>query len=332
MGFRVPSISSMQRHRVQINTVPPEMLCVKQGWRRPRPGKGRKKRKEKEDEREEKKRLKQQERETQKASKLAQKQREREEAAAAEAAEEDGAEENVNCKRKQRRVRGADELEPSDHPVLVNRFGGCEMEVESDMKTFLEACLFGLPVVWRSRRSVIKRVLDEDGSFEAKKAQNTNQALQADLKSFISEFATICEQDPSKVKSTRAVSEASQEARAALSMDSCVTALLEEKVHAGETLPCACVCEHEDIVAELQAVKDRLKGSDPEGKPVNHQADQELKLWKNLQMVAFQKSKSFDGVMSGLYPHMLYQTEGSRAISIVSIEDASSPTHLAMFL
>ena len=303
------------------------------------------KRKEKEDEREEKKRLKKEERDMQKASKKAEKQAEKEkEQAEAEAAEEaEDGDDNANGKRKARRVRGAEELEPSDYPVLLNRIGGCEMKVETEMKAFLEACLLGLPVVWRSRRSLIKKVLDECGSFEGKKSQNINQGLQADLRSFISEFAGLCEKEPEKVKSTRAVSEASQEARMALSMDASLVALLEEKVQAGEKLPDACVLEYDDIAAELQTITDRMqepeekegtKTKEKEGTKikVNHQANQELQLWKALQMVGFRKGASFDGVMSGLYPHMIYQTEGSRAISIVSVEDATSQTHLAMFI
>ena len=72
---------------------------------------------------------------------------------------------------------------------------------------------------------------------------------------------------------------------------------------------------------KLKQKMDALTAENPESQKAK-QASTEHQLWENLQMVAHQKGKSYDGVMSVFYPHMLFQLEGSRAISVVSISDA----------
>ena len=190
------------------------------------------KRQAQEKEKEMKRKRQAEEREDKKSQKKEEKEREsRRQKEEDEGGQDDKHEEDDDGGRKtsRRKVKGFEELDISDFPILVNRFPDYEMQIENEMDGFLQACLRGLPVVWRSKRPQIKKILESDGNgYSSKQAQATNQIIQNDLKEFISEFANVCEREPEKVKSTRLPSTEAQGAHEALSLDFAVQGALEK--------------------------------------------------------------------------------------------------------
>lgn len=274
-----------------------------------------KKRKEKEAETERKKAAAAEARAKKKAAEKAAKA-----ARAAEEAEDDDDEAGADAgprKKKARRGRGVDEIGESDFPVIANRFTDFEMPVVSTHEEFVKLCVSGKPAIWRSKRLLVKQVLEMDGEYDQKSATNTNLAISAELKAFISEFAGLAESDPNKTKHTKIISEQIQMATEALSMDLCFQQHLDDNPDHVR----AHVCPRADVTEELERLKQEIEDKDGDNQRAVHQAGQELNLFRLLQMVGFARGKSHDGVLSGLYPHLLYQMEGTRVIATVDIVD-----------
>ena len=302
----------------QISTGQSERLCARTEFRRIR--QQNEKRKEKEAEAEKKRAAAAEARAAKKRADKAAK----EAARAAEEAEDDDDEGEANAatnvgprRKKARRCKGVDEIGESDFPVIANRFTDFEVPVVSDHEEFVKLCVSGKAAIWRSKRLLIKHVLELDGGFDQKLATNTNLAIAAESKNFISEFAALAESDPNKTKHTKIVSEQMQVATEALSMDLCFQQHLDDT----PDLRKAYVCPRADVIEELERLKQVIEEKDGDNQRAVHQAGQELNLFKLLQMIGFARGKSHDGVLSGLYPHLLYQMEGTRVITIVDIVD-----------
>ena len=302
-------------------------------------------RQKKEAERAETKRKNQVERDRKKAIKVAEKAEKAKAAKEKKQAEEEDAENKTDDdadgegggvrprKRQVRRVRGFEELGETDHPVLVNRFAEFEMNIVTELPDFLDACLKGEPVVLRARRSPVKKIL-EYVSFDPKTAMSQNTRLMAEMKDFISEFAGICEQDPNKLKYTKAASEEAQNIAEALGLDVALQDHLEKLVKdqgpgTGADSTQACLVDRGDFAtlmdSRVKACKDKCQaenaGKDTLAGKEAHQASQELALWSQLQLIGHQKGKQYDGVIGGFFPNIQYQMEGSRAVAIVSMRD-----------
>ena len=292
------------------------------------------KRQKKEQAAEEKRKLKETEKEEKKQEKKREKEEQQkraaEEADAADEADDDNDDDEGGRKRKKRRVRGAiDEITDMDHPVLANRFSGFEAETTSSMTEFLARCLQGDPVVWANKRSQVKKLLDQSFHFDAKTSASTNMAMAAEVKDVTSKFAEIVESDPNKVKHTDVVSEQTRVAGEALNLDINLQELLENMYNDGSgksRRPHTCVLERDAMKAALEAkLKDaenaaQATAAEASATAVRY-AKQELTLYSSLQVQSFQKGKQHDGVMSGLFPHFIYQMEGTRVMAICSIRD-----------
>lgn len=304
------------------------------------------KRKKKEEESERKREEKAQERALIKEKKLEEKrakQKEQEEAEneddqQGEEEGEDGEKDGEGRKRKKRRVKGAiDEITDADYPCLANRFSGFEAEIADSLDAFSHACLRGRPVVWSNKRSQIKKLLDLSFDFDVKTAGNTNTALVSELKQFTSNFAEVVEGDENKIKSTQVTSEQTQPATVALSLDFQFGEALEHVLNgsvSGEDVlkyRNTHVLDREELLNALSSKLDEIQRSAPpapESKEAANaaalnQAQQELNLYKFMQMVGFARGKQHDGVLSGLFPHLLYQMEGTRVITTCSMLDVS---------
>ncbi|CAK9047012.1 unnamed protein product, partial [Durusdinium trenchii] len=263
-------------------------------------------------------------------------QRKKKEAAEQEAQEDqaqDGDDQNGAGARR-RRGKGAQELTDSDHPVLANRFSGHEVPVVDTMPKFIPACLKCDPVIWRARRRQTKKILEE-GGLGGKTALNTNCMLQAELKTFISEAATTFESDATRVKITKAMSEqAQQSALDPLSLELPFTRKLEEEADdqaaAEDREPCLLI-EREVLTQALLKCKEQAAADEAEADEASiktakirtHTAKQDLFHFSKLQMVGFKKTGTFSGVVSGLFPHLVYQSEGTRAMAMVNIYDVA---------
>lgn len=258
--------------------------------------------------------------------------------------EEDGERDGDGRKRKKRRVKGAiDEITDADFPCLANRFSGFEADVADSLEAFSRACLLGRPVVWSNKRSQIKKLLDLSFDFDAKTASNTNTALVSELKQFTSNFAEAVEGDPSKIKSTLLTSEQTQCATVALSLDFQFREALEHILNGNVSkddfwkYQHTHVLDREDLVnaltsqvdtissqeSALQGEKNTATAEKQQVTAALRQAQQELSLYKCIQMVGFARGKQHDGVLTGLFPHLLYQMEGTRVITTCSILDVS---------
>ena len=311
------------------------------------------KRKKKDEESARKKEVKAKERAEIKQQKLEEKHAKQQEQAAAAAEEDDDHQEDGEDerdgdgrKRKKRRVKGAvDEITDADYPCLANRFSGFEAQVADSLEAFSQACLLGHPVVWSNKRSQIKKLLDLSFDFDSKTSASTNTALVSELKNFTSSFAEVVEGDPNKVKSTQLTSDQTQSATVALSLDFQFREALETIINGNlskdDTLNYrhTCVLDREELINALSSKLEVVQGSAQEGDagearpntPALRQAQQELNLYKSIQMVGFARGKQHDGVLSGLFPHLLYQMEGTRVITTCSILDVSFSVYQVSF-
>ena len=52
------------------------------------------------------------------------------------------------------------------------------------------------------------------------------------------------------------------------------------------------------------------------------QLNKEVGMYKLLHQIGFKKGELYSGYMQGMWPHVLYQQEGSRAVAFVSVDDA----------
>ena len=233
-------------------------------------------------------------------------------------------------KEKQRRLgKGREELGEGDPQVLVTRLRCHEIQTKDDPNSFFKEMSFGCPCIWRARRAPLKRVLQASPDFVSEKdAAAASTMLNTEYKSWLSEFVQKCEDQPEKVRSTKKASEDAQKAREALSLELDLAELCEQQMQPSTADPMVnpyfTVLERALVQERLSAIVKRLKDSAAAG-PAVKAVEVESMTWAGLQLVAQQKGKSFSGTMNGMYPHILYQMEGTRAIALVSILDA--PCH-----
>lgn len=245
-------------------------------------------------------------------------------AVAANAADQDGDDQDdANEKSKaRRRGKGSDELDPEkDHPILCERFSGHEIKVVDTLDSFLSEALLGLPVIWRAKRAPFKRVFDQS-SYNQKNSYSAATALQAELKQFQDKFAQMAENDTSKIKHTDAAGQNVQEHLEALSMDVQFQSAMEKEIDNEETEldPSCVVVDHDALGPIIKSIADEMSKTDETTK---HKAQQEVLLHENVQTIGFRKGQKFSGVMNGLYPHLLYQTDGTRVVAMASISHAT---------
>ena len=225
-----------------------------------------------------------------------------------------------------RRGRGGNEMGSDDLPVLANRFQDHDIPTFSELKGFVKAMLKGTPALWRARRPPLKKVLQDSGMSQ-KVSQNMAIQMGTELKQFISDFAQKCNDDPDKVKSTHPLSEPIQDTRNSLSFEheACAAlelqAQLEQKGEPTEDLNCAsCVLERDVFLDEFDEVSKAIQIRAANVEMAKKTIEQERLLWGKAQLVAQQHGKTFTGVISGLFPHVIYQCEGTKAMAMVSIQ------------
>ena len=195
-----------------------------------------------------------------------------------------------------RRGRGGNEMGSDDLPVLANRFQDHDIPTFGELKGFVK--------------------------------QNMAIQMGTELKQFISDFAQNCNDDPDKVKSTHPLSEPLQDTRNSLSFEheACAAlelqAQLEQKGEPTEDLNCAsCVLERDVFLDEFDEVSKAIQIRAANGEMAKKTIEQERLLRGKAQLVAHQHGKTFTGVISGLFPHVIYQCEGTKAMAMVSIQD-----------
>ena len=246
----------------------------------------------------------------------------------------DGAKQSKQTKNR-RAGKGRDELGEGDPQVLVTRLRCHEIETKDDPTAFFKEMSFGSPCIWRARRVPLKRILQSSPDFVTDKdAAQASTSLQAEYKSWLSEFVQKCESQPEKVRSTKKASDEAQKAREALSLELDLGELFQQQMDPKTADPMVnpyfTVLERALVQDSLSATVERLKSAAGGSGSAGHAAAQGLQVaeleamtWKSLQLVAQQQGKSFSGTMNGMYPHIIYQMEGTRAMALASILDAS---------
>lgn len=275
----------------------------------------------------EEKELKRQKKEAEKAEKKEKKRREKEEGN--DAGEEGGRKGGKD----RRRGRGAEELQEGQDPAcLTTRLPDSEITVMDDLTMFVESLPLGIPCVWKARRPPLKKVLEAHGDCTGKDLHNASVLIQQEWKNFLSNLAEDLQGNSNIKKRCRACSEDMQLHRDALSMDSMVQKHLEQSLgtHDPSTEPATVIevdalCESMNQVAKIAT--DRKW---PEDKVKAMQ--QEIAMYKHLHMVGMPKGQVFSGVFTGLYPHLVYQMEGTRAMALVSTSDVAWHISLAWFM
>ncbi len=232
--------------------------------------------------------------------------------------------------KRRRAPKGHDELGEDDFPVVVNKFSGHDIKVVDSLDKFLESVLFGAPVIWRARRPPFKRVLESQDDFSSKEATQGTSLLHGDMRKFADDFAQAVESDPATVKKTEPASSDSQQYVQALALEGAAQNLLGKWLE--ETSPSLNEVEDGCLVIDrtlmnrkLNALVEDVKCDPNSDAGLIHKASQELMLYAKLQLLAFRKGSQFNGVMSGLYPHLMYQVDGTRAVTLIAIHDVPWP-------
>lgn len=228
-----------------------------------------------------------------------------------------------------RRGRGGSELTDDDLPVLVNRFPDQAIPVYDSVEGLLKAMTRGSPAIWRARRAPLKKIFQDEG-LQAKDAQNMVIQLGSELHSFIALFAEKCNENPEQVKSTHGLTEQVQHCKQLLALEVQLCQLIEKEhakaaagTHDGSTANLACtVIDKDSFLQEFEVAANQVALAAPMA-DTEKMASQEREMWCQAQMVAHQRGKTWSGVLSGLYPHLVYQSEGTRAIALVPIQDVT---------
>ena len=226
-----------------------------------------------------------------------------------------------------RRGKGVDEMGEGDAPVLLNKFPTREVHMVDSLEAFMKAMTHGMPVIWRARRIPLKRVLKDNPDYsDEKQANHAATLLQAEFKTWLEEFAQRLESQPDKVRMTKSCSEQIAGMREALSLEHQLGKMLDNQcddlLHDPSLNPCCCLLDR----AEMGEILDRLTEECKEVSPdCGHAAVQEGMLWSYLHQVAHQKGKTYSGILSGMFPYLMYQMEGTRAMALASISDV--PRH-----
>lgn len=272
------------------------------------------------------------------ADELAQRQQAEGEAAAEADAAQNEDEEKAAAAARTRRGKGMAELGEEDRSILRHRVPGVQCEIfQADKATVKEsvtefcdgALIYGKPLILRLKRSAFKKMMEANSEFFdgvpcPKEINKLNKALTADIDSFVSDFAEKCESDPNTLKKTKALSEVSNAAIGYLNFDSIMLSSLEQA--GGAVQPVGVVDSEsvEDVIGNLVAgrAEQRNQQQQQDG---SHEKEvkAEVDKYKNGYVVAFQRGKTFSGVVPGALPHMQIQLEGTRAMAMCSIEDAT---------
>lgn len=276
---------------------------------------------------EEQKRAAEEQKMLDKKEKKEKKKRRKDESGAEEDADPDQAEagaENGKRKKRRRAKAGAEELKASeDLPVLATQFEDHDAVVFDDFAAFLKAITRGHACVWRPRRSQMKKLLEIDG-LSSRDAHSGTQALQLQLRGFISAFAEKMSDAATSGsgKSSRAVQEALQCHKGAFNLETQISSILEHMRCSGQkdpaVNPSALILERAVFDEELSKACDgaRVEGA---------HADQHLEqaAWSELVMQGEAHGKTFSYTLPGQFPFLLYQMEGTRAVTTASIFDVA---------
>ena len=252
--------------------------------------------------------------------KKAEKARERKERKEAEKAKKDlEAHENKG----RRRGRGVDEIGEGDAPVLVNKFVSRDVHMVDSLEAFMKAMTHGMPVIWRARRIPLKKVLKDSPDYSDEKQANQGATLlQAEFKSWLEEFVQKLESQPDKVRMTKSCSDQIKDMREALSLEHQLGKMLDNQcddlLHDPSLNPCCCLLDREEMGEIMDKFTKECHDTSPQ---CGHAAVQEGMLWSHLHQVAHQKGKTYSGILSGMFPYLMYQMEGTRAMALASISD-----------
>ena len=133
---------------------------------------------------------------------------------------EDKEKEGPKTSKDRRRGRGHDELTEDDPSCLTTKFLEADVATVDSMKDFIRLMVYGYPVLWKARRSPIKKVIEEHGSISDKKQlANAATLAQSEWKAFQATLAEDVNADPSLKKKNKVCSSEMQELRDAFSMD-----------------------------------------------------------------------------------------------------------------
>lgn len=215
---------------------------------------------------------------------------------------------------RRRRGKGMDEIGDADVPILTGTFPDRDVSIFDTMESFVGSFHLGMPSIWRARRLPTKRLLETfDPTADAKTINSALTVLKSDVKTLTSEFALTVQQNADVIKRPLPLSDQ-------LRLDSVAATWLEGEANA-KTLdyPCS-VMEESVVLASLEQMKsDREK----EDKSLSIQHQGELETYKHMHVVGFNHGRTFSGSMTGLWPHITYQIEGTRAVAFASLSDVS---------
>lgn len=287
------------------------------------------KRMKKEAEQQEKRQHRQAQRDSEKEKKKkekeiekAKKKQEKEQAEATAAAE--GAVEKEKNKGR-RRAKGADELiEGEDPPCLTNKLADSEVPVTDSLEAFISTMVHGIPVQFRARRSPLKKIIEKQGIVDPKLLNSASVALQREWKAHLSAFAEEAANNADVLKRNKACTPEVMAYMNELSLDQLVQSYLEEQAmeETDEFDPCS-VMERpllEDILENAVKLTEQSGGASADKiKPMQN----EIQMYTQMHTNAFAKGKRFAGVYTGLFPHVHYQMEGTKAMALMNIKDVT---------
>ena len=224
-----------------------------------------------------------------------------------------------------RRAKGADELiDGEDPPCLTNKLHNAELPVADSLDAFISLMVQGIPVLFRARRSPLKKIIEQQGTVDPKVLHSTSVALQGEWKSHLSAFAEDVETNPDVMKRNKPCTPEVMSYMNELSLDQLVQAYLEEQaVEKTDDFDPCCVMERpllEEILENTVKLAE-TSGDVPADKIKSMQS--EVQMYTQMHTNAFAKGKRFAGVFSGLFPHVQYQMEGTKAMAMVSIKDVT---------
>ena len=253
-----------------------------------------------------------------KQAKAEQKRKEKEQAAA-----EDNGPKKKDTER--RRGRGADELvDGDDPPCLTNRFVCAEIPTIDDMEAFAAFLVHGVPVLWKARKPPMKKVIEQHGEITDKKElANAATLIASEWKAFLSNLAEEAAVDSSLKKKNKSCTLELQGFRDALTLDSQVQAFLEKEIAEPTTSFDPRLVMQRGVLKEYMAeftAAPELQAIDEESRK---RMQQEISMYDVFHLVGMPKGQSFAGTFGGLFPHLYYQLEGTKAVSMVSAADAS---------
>ncbi len=99
-----------------------------------------------------------------------------------------------------RRGKGLNELGEGDPAVLTSKFPNNQVNVYNDLEDFVLGLCDGVPAIWRLKRSLVKKILEQVPDISRTELSTMNRTFLNEIDSFISDFAEKIEAPRPSVK------------------------------------------------------------------------------------------------------------------------------------